>query len=110
MRNKQSKRLLAMAMALTFALSGVISTPVVASAAAKKTVTVKTQKQLDAALKDKQVTSIVIKTSKNVTLKIKDGDYGKKTLTVTSPKATINNYGDFKKISVNIQTALFCTT
>lgn len=90
-----------MAMALTFALSGVISTPTVASAATKKTVTVKTQKQLDAALKDKQVTSIVIKTSKNVTLKIEDGDYSKKTLTVTSPKATINNYGDFKKISVN---------
>lgn len=90
-----------MAMALTFALSGVISTPTVASAATKKTVTVKTQKQLNAALKDKQVTSIVIKTSKNVTLKIEDGDYSKKTLTVTSPKATINNYGDFKKISVN---------
>ena len=90
-----------MVMALTFALSGVISTPTVASAAAKKTVTVKTQKQLDAALKDKKVTSIVIKTSKNVTLKIKDGDYSKKSLTVASPKATINNYGDFKKISVN---------
>lgn len=101
MKNKQSKRLLAMAMALTFALSGIIATPATASAAASKTVTVKTQKQLDAALKDKKVTSIVIKTTKNVTLKIKDGDYGKKSLTVASPKATINNYGDFKKISVN---------
>lgn len=101
MLNRTTKKVLAVAMALTFVLSNAVASPVVASAATKKTVTVKTQKQLDAALKDKKVTSIVIKTSKNVTLKIKDGDYGKKTLTVTSPKATINNYGDFKKISVN---------
>lgn len=101
MLNRTTKKVLAVAMALTFVLSNAVASPVVVSAATKKTVTVKTQKQLDAALKDKKVTDIVIKTSKNVTLKIKDGDYGKKTLTVTSPKATINNYGDFKKISVN---------
>lgn len=98
---KRNKRVVAGLMAVAFIASTVVTQPSVASAAAKKTVTVKTQKQLDAALKDKKVTDIVIKTSKNVTLKIKDGDYGKKTLTVTSPKATINNYGDFKKISVN---------
>lgn len=98
---KRNTRLIAGLMAVAFIASTVVTQPSVASAAAKKTVTVKTQKQLDAALKDKKVTDIVIKTSKNVALKIKDGDYGKKTLTVTSPKATINNYGDFKKISVN---------
>lgn len=101
MKNKTTKRLFAAVMALTFALSGTVLTPATASAAASKTVTVKTQKQLDAALKDKKVTSIVIKTSKNVTLKIKDGNYGKKSLTVAAPKATVSNYGDFKKISVN---------
>lgn len=101
MKNKTTKRLLTMTMALAFALSSTVFTPTTVSAAATKTVTVKTQKQLDAALKDTKTTSIVIKTSKNVTLKIKEGDYEKKSLTVSTPKATINNYGDFKKISIN---------
>ncbi len=101
MENNKAKRLLTLTMALAFVMSSVGIMPTAVNAASAKTVTVKTQKQLDAALKEKQVTSIVIKTSKNVTIQIKDGDYSKKNLAIAAPKATINNYGDFKKISIN---------
>lgn len=100
MKNKTIKKLVAGCMAAAFLFTGIAANPVVTCAAAKKTVTVKTQKQLDAALKDTKVTDIVIKTSKTISLKIKDGDYEKKSLSVSAPKATINNYGDFKKITV----------
>ncbi|MDD7332923.1 MAG: hypothetical protein PUG70_00850 [Lachnospiraceae bacterium] len=98
---KRNARLIAGLMAVALVASTVVTQPSVASAAPTKTVTVKTQKQLNAALKDKTVTEVVIKTDKNVTLKIEDRKYSKISLTVSSPKATINNYGDFKKITVN---------
>lgn len=98
---KRNTRLIAGLMTVALVASTVVTQPSVASAAPTKTVTVKTQKQLNAALKDKTVTEVVIKTDKNVTLKIEDRKYSKISLTVSSPKATINNYGDFKKITVN---------
>lgn len=98
---KRNARLIAGLMAVALVASTVVTQPSVASAAPTKTVTVKTQKQLNAALKDKTVTEVVIKTDKNVTLKIEDRKYSKTSLTVSSPKATINSYGDFKKITVN---------
>ncbi len=98
---KRNTRLIAGLMTVALVVSTVVTQPSVASAAPTKTITVKTQKQLNAALKDKTVTEVVIKTDKNVTLKIEDRKYSKISLTVASPKATINSYGDFKKITVN---------
>lgn len=98
---KRNTRLIAGLMTVALVVSTVVTQPSVASAAPTNSVTVKTQKQLNAALKDKTVTEVVIKTDKNVTLKIEDRKYSKISLTVASPKATINNYGDFKKITVN---------
>ena len=64
------------------------------------TVTIRTQKELRAALKDPKVTSIVIKTAKGVTFTIKDGDYSDKKLVISSPKATVKNYASFEKIEI----------
>lgn len=52
MKNKTIKGLLAMSVALVFALTSTVMIPTV-SGAASKTVIVKTQKQLNAALKEK---------------------------------------------------------
>lgn len=100
MRNKTISRLLAVSMSLVFALTSAVTAPIVASAAPTNSVIVKTQKQLNAALKDKAVNEVVLKTNKSVAVKISIGDYSDKTLTIASPKATINNYGDFKKITL----------
>jgi hypothetical protein len=71
-----------------------------AYAAQTKSVTVHTQKELWAALKDKSVTDITISTTKKITLSINDtGSFGKN-LVVKAPNATINNKATFKSINV----------
>lgn len=107
MKNKIATKVVAGAMAATLISMGTFVTPSTAMAASSKTVTVTKQSQLDAALKDKKVTSIVIKTSKGIALKVKDGNYSKKSLIVSSPKATIKNYGDFKKIEIRDSKAVY---
>ncbi len=98
MKNKKVTQLFAGLMVTALVVTGIV--PPTTAMAATKTVTIKTQAQLEAALKDKKVTQIVIKTSKGAKFTIKDGDYGKKSLIVSSPKATVNNYGDFKKVEL----------
>lgn len=74
--------------------------PTQVNAAAKKTVTVTTQKSLEAALKDKQVTSIVIKTSKNKDLSIPTGKYTSKSVVMEAPKASLINKATLKGMTI----------
>lgn len=98
MKNRKVTQLFAGLMVTAMVATGIV--PPTTTMAAIKTVTIKTQKQLQEALKDKNVTSIIIKTSKGTTFTIKDGDYGKKNLIVSAPKATIKNSGDFNRIEI----------
>ncbi len=99
MRNRKVTQLFAGLMVTALVLTGGVVPPTT-SLAATKTVTIRTQKELRAALKDPKVTSIVIKTAKGVTFTIKDGDYSDKKLVISSPKATIKNYASFEKIEI----------
>lgn len=96
---KKFKRFMAGMLALVMILSTIIVSPVTAEAA-KKTVTVSTQKQLDKALKDGFSGTIVIKTQKSIKLTVKSGNYKKTTLKVNAPKATITNKATFSTIKV----------
>ena len=99
MKNKFVTKVTAMTLAFVLAGSMAVTGPVQTLAAAKR-VTVKTQKQLEEALKNKKVKNIVIKTPKALSFKIKDADFNGKTLTVNAPNASVENMGDFKKILV----------
>ena len=99
MKNKFVTKVTAMTLAFVLAGSMAVTGPVQTLAAAKR-VTVKTQKQLEEALKNKNVKNIVIKTPKALSFKIKDADFNEKTLTVNAPNASVENMGDFKKILV----------
>ncbi len=99
MKNKFVTKVTAMTLAFVLAGSMAVTGPVQTLAAAKR-VTVKTQKQLEEALKNKNVKNIVIKTPKALSFKIKDADFNGKTLTVNAPNASVENMGDFKKILV----------
>lgn len=100
MKNKKVTQLFAGLMVTALVVTGTVIPPTTAQAATKS-VTIKTQKELDAALKNPKVTTITIKTSKGVTFKIKNGDYDDKKLVIAAPKATVNNYGDFGAISIH---------
>lgn len=99
MRNRKVTQLFAGLMVTALVLTGGVVPPTT-SLAATKTVTIRTQKELRAALKDPKVTSIVIKTAKGVTFTIKDGDYSDKKLVISSSKATVKNYASFEKIEI----------
>ena len=99
MNKKFVAKIAATAMALALAATSVVGDYSMASAAVR-TVTVSTQKQLNRALKNNKVKSIVIKTDKPVKFTIGATSYAKKSLTVNAPEATVNNRGDFKKITV----------
>lgn len=70
----------------------------VKNAAVSKTVS--TQKALAAALKDKNVKNLAIKTDKEVAFNIPSGNYGKVNLTVDAPNADVVNAGTFKSINI----------
>lgn len=70
----------------------------VKNAAVSKTVS--TQKALVAALKDKNVKNLTIKTDKEVAFNIPSGNYGKVKLTVDAPNADVVNAGTFKSINI----------
>lgn len=70
----------------------------VKNAAVSKTVS--TQKALAAALKDKNVKNLTIKTDKEVAFNIPFGNYGKVNLTVDAPNADVVNAGTFKSINI----------
>lgn len=61
---------------------------------------VSTQKALAAALKDKNVKNLTIKTDKEVAFNIPSGNYGKVNLTVDAPNADVVNAGTFKSINI----------
>ena len=60
------------------------------------------QAQLNKALKNKKLTSVVIDTKKNVDLTIPSGDYKNASLTVNAPNADITNNGVFKLIRIKM--------
>ena len=100
MKNKFVTKAVAGILSLAMVCTMTTVAPTDAYAKTKKTVTVTTQKQLNKALKDKSVKSIIIKTPKARSFKIKDADYDKKSLVVDAPKSSISNAGDFKKITI----------
>ena len=75
---------------------------------AKYTIKVNTEKkvvnqtQLNKALKNKKLTSVVIDTTKELDLTIPSGDYTTKSLTVNTPNADITNNGVFKLIRIKM--------
>lgn len=73
--------------------------PVIAYAA-KNTVTVSNQKQLNKALANKSVKKIVIKTKKAQAFTIKSGKYTGKTLEINSANAKLTNGARFKSVLV----------
>ena len=76
------------------------STPMAAThAQAAQKVVIKTQKQLDAALKNKKVASIEIRTKNGTTFSIKRGTYNK-SVVVDATKAKVVNNGKFKSVTV----------
>ena len=101
MRTKFLKKLVTGVLVAALTLTSTVT--VDANAAAKKTVTVKTQASLDKALEDKTVTEIVIKTTKQVKLYIGRGDYTGKQLVINSPKAAISNKGTLKVLWLQMQ-------
>ena len=100
MKNKFVTKAVAVVLSLAMVCTMTTVAPTDAYAKAKKSVTVATQKQLNKALKDKSVKSIVIQTPKARSFKIKDADYGKKSLVANAPKSNVKNAGDFKKITI----------
>ncbi len=73
--------------------------------AATKKVYVATQAEMNRALKDSNVTQIVIKTSKKVKLTIPDGNYSGKRLYLKAPSATVKFDGDdFKSVHTYVST------
>jgi GH35 family endo-1,4-beta-xylanase len=63
-------------------------------------VEVSSQKELDKALKADKASTILIKSKKDIKLIIPKGDYSEKELVVDAPKASIHNYGVFKKVTI----------
>lgn len=98
MKNKTVTRLFAGVLVTALIVTGTVVPPTTAQAKTRS-VTIHTQKELNDALNNPKLDSIIIKTSKGITFKIPKGDYDKK-LTIKAPKATVNNYGSFDKIVV----------
>ena len=95
------KRIVARALAAALAFSTVfgISAPTDVYAATK-TVTVSTQKDLNAALKDNKIKKIIIKSPSKKSFTIKQGSYKKKTLIVNGAKLNVTNAGKFQSITI----------
>ena len=90
---------LTFAMVATTVAGGCLPTCAATKDTAKKIITVSTQKQLNAALKNNNVKRIIIKTKKAVKFKISSVSNSKK-LTINAPKATVVNGGNFKKVLI----------
>ncbi|NLD49500.1 MAG: hypothetical protein GX660_20300, partial [Clostridiaceae bacterium] len=63
-------------------------------------VEVASQKELDKALEAGKGSTILINSKKDIKLTIPEGDYSGQELVVDAPKASINNYGVFKKVTI----------
>ncbi len=98
---KQIKRGIAVMLAVVLVFSLFLGTNHQVYAAASKTIVVSSQKQLNAAIKDKQITKIVIKTKDNKSFKISGGKLNKKSIVISAPKATVSNSAKCKGITIN---------
>ncbi|MCR4946947.1 MAG: hypothetical protein K5929_08410, partial [Lachnospiraceae bacterium] len=101
---KEGRRILGIVLALALVFTTVLQVPGVGGAEtvfakAKTTVVVKTQKELNKALKSKKAKIIIVK-SKAKKLSIKKGNYSGKTLVVNSAKTTLDNAGSFKALNI----------
>lgn len=98
----KGKKWFALLLVVALLITSYGRSPVEAQAAAKqKTVTVSTQKQLEAALGNAQVGKIIISTKGNLTLVIpKSSKSTNKSLVVNATKATIVNNASFKAITI----------
>jgi enterochelin esterase-like enzyme/uncharacterized protein YqkB len=95
------KKWFALLLVFAMLLTSVGKLPIGVQAATRKTVTVGTQKKLEAALKNAQVGEIIISTKSKVTLTIpKTKGSSSKSLVVKAANATIVNNGTFKAITV----------
>lgn len=102
MKTQKFKRVLAGFLAGAMVFTSVAFTEPVNSYAAAKTVTVHTQKELNAALKKLKTSkkTIVIKTAKAKTFTIKKASYKKATLKVNAAKAKIVNKATFASVQI----------
>lgn len=102
MKTQKFKRVLAGFLAGAMVVTSVAFTEPVNSYAAAKTVTVHTQKELNAALKKLKTSkkTIVIKTAKAKTFTIKKASYKKATLKVNAAKAKIVNKATFASVQI----------
>ena len=72
----------------------------VKKAAVNVSKTVSTQKELETALKTKNLTKLTIQTEDEAAFTIPEGTYDKVALTVDAPKADVINFGKFKSINI----------
>ncbi len=72
----------------------------VKKAAVNVSKTVSTQKELETALKTKNLTKLTIQTEDEAAFTIPEGTYDKVALTVDAPKADIINFGKFESINI----------
>lgn len=102
MKTQKFKRVLAGFLAGAMVVTSVAFTEPVNSYAAAKTVTVHTQKELNAALKKLKTSkkTIVIKTAKAKTFTIKKASYKKATLKVNAAKSKIVNKATFASVQI----------
>lgn len=66
-----------------------------------KNIVVKSQKELNSALKSKYIKKITIRTNKKLILTIRKGTYNKVDLVIDAPNIKVNNNAKFKKITIN---------
>lgn len=98
---KKGERWFALLLVFVILLTSVGQVPAKAQAAKLRTVTVSTQKQLEAAMKDEKVGKVIISTKSKVTLTIpKSTGSSKKSLVVKAANATLVNNGSFQTITI----------
>ena len=96
---KNIKGVLALSMAVFLSTSMLTpATPTLAKQS--KNVVVGTQEELDAALSEKSVKKITVKTGKKTKLSIGKGTYAGKTLVIDAAKTTLQNGGKFKAVNI----------
>ncbi|MDY3797338.1 MAG: glycoside hydrolase family 16 protein, partial [Agathobacter sp.] len=99
MKKKRLKQWLAATMAATMVVTSAIASPVDVQAA-KKTVTVSTQKEFDKAVKQSGVKTIIVKSKTLKKLAVKSGNHSKITLKVDAPKVKLENKAKFAKVKI----------
>jgi enterochelin esterase-like enzyme len=98
---RKRRKCITLLLVFVMLLTSIGKVPVEAQAAKLKTVTVGTQKELEAALQDAKVGKIIISTESNVTLTIPKGaGSSSMSLVVNAANATVVNNGSFKETTI----------